>query len=130
MTSVVQSSLIPEKIVFHVITDKNTYAGMHSWFALNPLYPVVIEVKGIHQFDWLTRENVPVLEAVENHHGIRNYYHGNHIAGANLSDTTPRMYASKLQARSPKYILLLNHLLIYLPDVSILYFCCGVRYMH
>nr|GMC57031.1 probable galacturonosyltransferase 13 isoform X2 [Ipomoea batatas]GMC62202.1 probable galacturonosyltransferase 13 isoform X2 [Ipomoea batatas] len=116
VNSAVQSSLKPEKIVFHVITDKKTYAGMHSWFALNPVSPAIVEVKSVHQFDWLTRENVPVLEAVETHNGIRNYYHGNHVAGANLSDTTPRSFASKLQARSPKYISLLNHLRIYLPE--------------
>ncbi|CAN1163027.1 Probable galacturonosyltransferase 13 [Linum perenne] len=117
VTSTVMSSKNPEKIVFHVITDKKTYAGMHSWFALNPVSPAIIEVKGVHQFDWLTRENVPVLEAVENHNSIRNYYHGNHVAGANLSETTPRMFASKLQARSPKYISLLNHLRIYIPEL-------------
>lgn len=117
VASTVQSSLKPEKVVFHVITDKKTYAGMHSWFALNPVSPAIVEVKGVHQFDWLTRENVPVLEAVENQNGIRNYYHGNHVAGANLSDTTPRTFASKLQARSPKYISLLNHLRIYLPEL-------------
>ncbi|KAL7100987.1 hypothetical protein ACP275_08G028800 [Erythranthe tilingii] len=117
VASAVQSSANPAKIVFHVITDKKTYAGMHSWFALNPVPPAIVEVKGVHQFDWLTRENVPVLEAVEKHFGIRNYYHGNHIAGANLSDTTPRTFASKLQARSPKYISLLNHLRIYLPEL-------------
>ncbi|GFY84877.1 galacturonosyltransferase 14 [Actinidia rufa] len=105
------------KWVFHVITDKKTYAGMHSWFALNPLSPAIVEVKGVHQFDWLTRENVPVLEAVENHYGIRKYYHGNHIAGANLNEITPRIFASKLQARSPKYISVLNHLRIYLPEL-------------
>lgn len=117
VTSMVQSFLRPDKIIFHVITDKKTYAGMHSWFALNPLSPAIVEVKGVHQFDWLTRENVPVLEAVENQHGIRNYYHGNHVVGANLSETTPRNFASKLQARSPKYISLLNHLRIYLPEL-------------
>ncbi|MFS8011161.1 putative polygalacturonate 4-alpha-galacturonosyltransferase [Helianthus anomalus] len=94
VTSAIQSSLAPEKIVFHVITDKKTYAGMHSWFALNPISPAVIEVKGVHQFDWLTRDNVPVLQAVENPNGNRNYYHG-----------------------SPKYIPLLNHLRIYLPEL-------------
>ncbi|KAL8124657.1 hypothetical protein AgCh_012345 [Apium graveolens] len=118
VASAVKSSLKPEKIVFHVITDKKTYAGMHSWFALNPVFPAIVEVKGVHQFEWLTRENVPVLEAVESHFGIRNYYHGNHVAGANLSETTPRTFASKLQARSPKYISLLNHLRIYLPEVT------------
>ncbi|XP_055827452.1 probable galacturonosyltransferase 13 isoform X1 [Solanum dulcamara] len=118
VNSAVQSSLRPEKIVFHVITDKKTYAGMHSWFALNPASPAIVEVRGIHQFDWLTRENIPVLEAVEGHYGIRKYYHGNHVTGANLSDTTtPRSFASKLQARSPKYISLLNHIRIYLPEL-------------
>ncbi|KAF3679250.1 putative galacturonosyltransferase 13 [Capsicum annuum] len=117
VNSAVQSSLKPEKIVFHVITDKKTYAGMHSWFALNPVSPAIVEVRGIHQFDWLTRENIPVLEAVEGHYGIRKYYHGNYVVGANLSDTTPRSFASKLQARSPKYISLLNHIRIYLPEL-------------
>ncbi|XP_039069332.1 probable galacturonosyltransferase 14 [Hibiscus syriacus] len=117
VSSVVQSSVEPEKVVFHVITDKKTYAGMHAWFALNPVAPVIVEVKGVHQFDWLTRENVPVLEAVESHDVVRNYYHGNHIVGANLSDTSPQTFASKLQARSPKYISLLNHLRIYLPEL-------------
>lgn len=121
VNSAVQSFLRPEKTVFHVITDKKTYAGMHSWFALNPVSPAIVEVRGIHQFDWLTRENIPVLEAVEGHYGIRKYYHGNHVTGANLSDTTtPRSFASKLQARSPKYISLLNHIRIYLPEVALI----------
>ncbi|XP_047317949.1 probable galacturonosyltransferase 13 isoform X2 [Impatiens glandulifera] len=117
VTSIIQASQHPGKIVIHVITDKKTYAAMHTWFALNLVSPAILEVKGVHQFDWLTRENVPVLEAVENHHAIRNYYHGNHVAGANLSEITPKTFASRLQARSPKYISLLNHLRIYLPEL-------------
>ena len=118
VNSAVQSSLSPGKIVFHVITDKKTYAGMHSWFALNPVYPATVEVKGTHHFDYLTRDNVPVLEAVENQEGIRNYYHGNHnIVGTNHTNTTPRAFASKLLVRSPKYISLLNHLRMYIPQV-------------
>jgi len=45
VSSAVQSSSKPEKIVFHVITDKKTYAGMHSWFALNSVAPAIVEVK-------------------------------------------------------------------------------------
>ncbi|PKA49755.1 putative galacturonosyltransferase 14 [Apostasia shenzhenica] len=116
VTSTVRSSSRPGKIVFHVITDKKTYPAMHSWFALYPPSPGIIEVKGVHQFDWLTRENVPVLEAIESHHGVRNHYHGNHVKGSNVTDN-PRVFASKLQARSPKYISLLNHLRIYLPEL-------------
>lgn len=116
VSSTVRAASNPAKVVFHVITDKKTYPGMHSWFALNPLSPAIIEVKGVHQFDWLTRENVPVLEAIESHRGVRDHYHGNHIKGANVTDN-PRVFASKLQARSPKYISLLNHLRIYLPEL-------------
>ncbi|CAN6470096.1 unnamed protein product [Victoria cruziana] len=116
VSSTVKASAKPEKIVFHLITDKKTYAAMHSWFALNPLSAAIIEVKGTHQFDWLTRENIPVLEAMESHQGIRKYYHGSHTAATNLSDN-PRLLSSKLQARSPKYILMLNHLRIYLPEL-------------
>ncbi|XP_039011245.1 probable galacturonosyltransferase 14 [Hibiscus syriacus] len=68
ITSAIESSLQPDKIVFHIIiTDKKTYASMHSWFALNPVSPAIVKVKGVHQFDWLTREIVPLLEDVENH---------------------------------------------------------------
>uniref|UniRef100_A0A6N2MFY3 Hexosyltransferase n=1 Tax=Salix viminalis TaxID=40686 RepID=A0A6N2MFY3_SALVM len=129
VTSTIQSSLKPDNIVFHIITDKKTYAGMHSWFALNPVSPAIVEVKGVHQFDWLTRENVPVLEAVENHNTIRNYYHGNHIAGTNLSDTTPRRFASKLQARSPNINLLRTNVslvqLLRFARVFAILFCAG-----
>ena len=116
VSSTIRSSSVPEKVVFHVITDKKTYPGMHSWFALNSISPAIVEVKGVHQFDWLTRENVPVLEAIENHRGVRNHYHGDHGTVSSASDN-PRVLASKLQARSPKYISLLNHLRIYLPEV-------------
>ncbi|KAL0903622.1 hypothetical protein M5K25_028015 [Dendrobium thyrsiflorum] len=114
--STVRSSLNPQMIVFHVITDKKTYPGMHSWFALNPVSPAIVEVKSVNQFEWLTKENVPVLQAIESHHGVRNHYHGNPVSGIQASDN-PRVFASNLQARSPKYISLLNHLRIYLPEL-------------
>lgn len=116
VNSAVRASSMPEKIVFHLITDKKTYPAMHSWFSLYPPFPAIVEVKGVHQFDWLTRENVPVLEAIETHHAVRNHYLGNHVKGTNATDD-PRIFASKLQARSPKYISLLNHLRIYLPEL-------------
>ncbi|XP_057871484.1 probable galacturonosyltransferase 13 isoform X1 [Cryptomeria japonica] len=116
VSSVVKNCAKPEKIVFHVITDRKTYAAMHAWFALHPLPPATVEVKGVHQFDWLTKDNVPVLEAMETHFEIRRYYHGDHAIGANLNDS-PNVLAAKLQARSPKYISIMNHLRIYLPEL-------------
>jgi galacturonosyltransferase 12/13/14/15 len=106
-------------MVFHIITDKKTYPRMHSWFALNPVSPAIIEVKSVHH-GWLTRENVPVLEAMENYHFVRSHYHGNRASLISGGDN-PRSIASKLQARSPMYISLLNHLRIFLPEV--LNFC-------
>ncbi|KAE8805168.1 putative galacturonosyltransferase 13 [Hordeum vulgare] len=114
--STVRSALKPERIVFHVITDKKTYPAMHSWFALNPLYPAIIEVKGVHQFEWLTKENGPVLEAIEIQHIARSRYHGNHLARTTAGDS-PRVFAAKLQAGSPTYTSVLNHIRIYLPEV-------------
>lgn len=116
VNSVVRSSMKSDMIIFHVITDKMTYPAMHSWFALHSISPAIIEVKGVHQFSCLTTENVPVVEAIERHHHVRNHYHRNHGTGTNISDN-PRAFASKLQVRSPKYISLLNHLRIYLPEV-------------
>ncbi|XP_031492521.1 probable galacturonosyltransferase 14 [Nymphaea colorata] len=116
VSSTIRASQKPEKIVFHLITDKKTYAAMHSWFALNPLPPAIIEVKGTHQIDWLSKDNIPVLEAVERHHGIREYYHGRHTVETNLGDN-PRVVSAKLRSRSPKYVLMLNHLRIYLPEL-------------
>ncbi|KAH7277609.1 hypothetical protein KP509_39G059100 [Ceratopteris richardii] len=116
VSSTVKNAKEPWKIVFHVITDRKTYAAMHAWFALYPLSPAIIEVKGVHQFSWLTKDHVPVLEALETHNNILWYYHGDLGVGTNLSDS-PRLLASKLQARSPKYISILNHLRIYLPEL-------------
>lgn len=97
---------------------------MHAWFALNPLPPAIVEVKGVHQFEWLTRDNVPVLEAMESSEDIKYYYHGDHAAGTNISQYSPTILAAYLQARSPKYISIMNHLRIYLPDVSFFTLTC------
>ncbi|CAI9276935.1 unnamed protein product [Lactuca saligna] len=121
VNSAIQSSASPEKMVFHVITDKKTYAGMHSWFALNSPSPAIVEVKGVHQFDFLTRDNVPVVQALEDLDGVRDYYYnGNYVSREVFRGSfgiSPRVFASKLQARSPKYISVLNHLRIYLPEL-------------
>ncbi|KAG0584721.1 hypothetical protein KC19_3G230300 [Ceratodon purpureus] len=117
VSSTIRNAAEPEKIVFHVITDKKTHAAMHAWFALNPQAPAIVEVKGVHQFEWLTRDNVPVLEAMESSQDIKYYYHGDHAAGTNISQYSPTILAAYLQARSPKYISIMNHLRIYLPDL-------------
>jgi hypothetical protein len=118
VASTVKNSADPQKIVFHVVTDQKTYAAMSSWFSLHSLSPAIVEVKGVHQFDWLTKDRVPVLEVLESSADIVRYYHGDHSTGTDLTDS-PTILAAKLQARSPKYISIMNHLRIYLPYVRL-----------
>ncbi|KAJ3674288.1 hypothetical protein LUZ60_004904 [Juncus effusus] len=117
--SLVKASRNPRKVVLHVITDKKTYPGMHSWFALNDLGNMIVEVKGVNQFDWLTRENVPVVEAMENQRDVRTRYysHESYQDKDKDKEESVRAFSSKLQARSPKYVSLLNHIRIYLPEL-------------
>lgn len=116
VSSTIRNANEPWKVVFHVITDRKTYAAMHSWFALYPVPLAIVEVKGVHQFAWLTKDHFAILDALESHNNILQYYHGDHATGANLMDS-PRILASKLQARSTTYISILNHLRIYLPEL-------------
>lgn len=109
VSSAVRNSAKPENIVFHVITDKKTYAPMHAWFSLNPLPPAIIEVKGLHQFNWIMKDTVPVLDAMKKDHEIRRHYDTN--------ETNPTFMAAKLQAQSPKYFSIMNHIRIYLPEL-------------
>jgi hypothetical protein len=59
------------------------------------------------------------LTAMETSQDMKRYYHGDHTAGTNISQYSPTILAAYLQARSPKYISILNHLRIYLPEVCL-----------
>uniref|UniRef100_A0A1D1YYC0 Hexosyltransferase n=1 Tax=Anthurium amnicola TaxID=1678845 RepID=A0A1D1YYC0_9ARAE len=106
-SSTVKSSTNPKNIVFHVVTDKKTYASMHSWFALNPVFPAVVEVKGLHQFDWPNHVTTNILETVEVHK--KTWEHSYH----SISD---KKY-ERLEALGPSSQSLLNYLKIHLPDL-------------
>ncbi|XP_072987617.1 probable galacturonosyltransferase 12 [Typha latifolia] len=115
--SLVANSLSPESVVLHVVTDRKTYATMHAWFALHPLRPAVVEVKGLHQFDWFARGRVPVMEAMEKDREARSQFRGGSaVIVANVSEK-PVVVAAKLQALSPKYQSVMNHIRIHLPEL-------------
>ncbi|XP_031499423.1 probable galacturonosyltransferase 12 [Nymphaea colorata] len=116
-SSLVDNSLMPEKVVFHVITDRKTYAPMQAWFSLHSLAPAVIEVKSLHHFDWFTKGKVPVLEAMERDQKIRYHYRGGSSAIVANRSERPYIVASRLQALSPKYNSVMNHIRIYLPQL-------------
>ncbi|KAK8497808.1 hypothetical protein V6N13_076488 [Hibiscus sabdariffa] len=63
ISSTVEKAANPEKLVFHIVTDKKTYSPMHAWFAINSLKSAVVEVKGLHQYDW-SQELFPDLNKI------------------------------------------------------------------
>ncbi|VFQ91813.1 unnamed protein product [Cuscuta campestris] len=124
--SLVGNSLRPHRVVLHVITDRKTYSAMHAWFSLHPLRPAIIEVKGLHHFDWLTKGKVPILEAMEKDEKARSGFRGgssaimadhNNNDNKNNKAERPKVVAAKLQALSPKYHSPMNHIRIYLPQL-------------
>ncbi|XP_051124892.1 probable galacturonosyltransferase 12 [Andrographis paniculata] len=115
--SLVRNSLHPERVVLHIITEKKTYYPMQAWFSLHPLTPAIIEVKALHHFDWFTRGKVPVLEAMEKDQKVRSQFRGGSSAIVENNVEKPYVIAAKLQALSPKYNSLMNHIRIYLPEL-------------
>ncbi|KAI4322828.1 hypothetical protein L6164_022484 [Bauhinia variegata] len=116
-TSLVRNSLQPQKVVLHIITDRKTYHPMQAWFSLHPLTPAIIEVKALHHFDWLSKGKVPVLEAMEKDQQVRSQFRGGSSAIITTNTDKPVVIASKLQALSPKYTSVMNHIRIHLPEL-------------
>lgn len=114
ISSAVESSTNPEKLVFHVITDKKTYTAMHAWFAVNDISSAVVEVKGLHQYDWSHAVNIGVKEMFEIHRLIWNHEYVN----LKMEDFEYHQECEmNLKVLSPSFISLLNHLRIYMPEV-------------
>ncbi|XP_027341076.1 probable galacturonosyltransferase 12 [Abrus precatorius] len=116
-TSLVRNCLRPQKVVLHIITDRKTYYPMQAWFSLHSLSPAIIEVKALHHFDWLTKGKVPVLEAMEKDQKVRSQFRGGSSAIVANTTEKPNVIAAKLQALSPKYNSVMNHIRIHLPEL-------------
>ncbi|XP_065851886.1 probable galacturonosyltransferase 15 [Euphorbia lathyris] len=114
ISSTVQSSANPEKLVFHIITDKKTYTPMHAWFATNPIKSAVVEIKGLNQYDWSEEVNIGVKEMLEFHRLIWNNYYSN-MKKEDFSQMG--VHRRNLEALRPSYLSLLNHLRIYIPEL-------------
>ncbi|XP_020234726.1 probable galacturonosyltransferase 15 isoform X2 [Cajanus cajan] len=112
VTSTVQSSINPEKLVFHIVTDKKTYAPMHAWFATNTVKSAVVEVRGLHQYDWSEEVNAGVKEMLETNHLIWKQYY---------NKEKDRYYTQEhsryLEALRPSSLSLMNQLRIYMPEL-------------
>ncbi|KAK7324649.1 hypothetical protein VNO77_28378 [Canavalia gladiata] len=116
-TSLVRNCLRPQKVVLHIITDRKTYYPMQAWFSLHSLSPAIIEVKALHHFDWFTKGKVPVLEAMEKDQKVRSQFRGGSSAIVANATEKPNVIAAKLQALSPKYNSVMNHIRIHLPEL-------------
>ncbi|KVI10350.1 Glycosyl transferase, family 8 [Cynara cardunculus var. scolymus] len=116
-TSLVYNALRPQMVVIHIITDRKTYSPMQAWFSLHPLAPAVIDLKALHHFDWFANGKVPVLEAMEKDQRVRAGFRGGSSAIVANNTEKPNVIAAKLQAMSPKYNSLMNHVRIYLPQM-------------
>ncbi|KAK3042439.1 hypothetical protein RJ639_000163 [Escallonia herrerae] len=114
ISSTIKSSFRPEKMVFHVVTDKKTYTPMHAWFALNPIKSAAMEVKGLHQYDWSHKVNLGVKEMLEIHHLIWSHkYHD--LKEEDFEYVTG--HERKLEILSPSCTSLMNHLRMYIPEL-------------
>ncbi|KAK4804418.1 hypothetical protein SAY86_004235 [Trapa natans] len=115
--SLVRNSLRPHMVVLHIITDKKTYSPMQAWFSLHPLGQAIVEVKALHHFDWFARGKVPVLQAMEKDQLKRSQFRGGSSAIVKNNTEKPHIIAAKLQALSPKYNSMMNHIRIHLPEL-------------
>lgn len=117
ISSAVKNSANPEKLVFHIVTDKKTYTPMHAWFAVSPIRSAVVEVKGLHQYDWSHKVNVGVSEMLRIHRLIWNHSYNNfQEEDFEFEEGNGR----NLAVLSPSCLSLMNHLRIYLPEVILL----------
>ncbi|XP_065017523.1 probable galacturonosyltransferase 15 [Musa acuminata AAA Group] len=108
VSSTMTSAADPEKVVFHIITDKKTYTSMHAWFAIHPVFPAILEVRGLHQFDFPPDVNAVIMDTVEELHrssSAYRYYRG--------ADEDSR----RLLALKPSTFSLLNYMRIHLPEL-------------
>lgn len=113
VSSAIKSSSDPEKLVFHIVTDKKTYTPMHAWFAVHPVEYAVVEVKGLHQYDWSQEVNMGVKDMIDINQIIWRHYYNN-LKEEDLEEASQQ----SLEALSPSNLSVLNYLRIYIPEVS------------
>ncbi|XP_020099240.1 probable galacturonosyltransferase 15 isoform X2 [Ananas comosus] len=108
VSSTLKSSANPSKIVFHIVTDKKTYNSMHAWFALHPTFPGILEVKGLHQFDWPPRVNALIMRTVDEIHKSSFNF--------DVYNGIDKEYR-RLEALKPSTLSILNYMKIHLPQL-------------
>jgi hypothetical protein len=86
---------------------------MHSWFALHPVSPAVVEVRGLHQFDWRDGDAVTsVMRTIDEVQRSSLDYH-------QLYDEAAEREFRRIEASKPSMFSPLNYLKIHLPEVNL-----------
>uniref|UniRef100_A0A2P2J8P9 Hexosyltransferase n=1 Tax=Rhizophora mucronata TaxID=61149 RepID=A0A2P2J8P9_RHIMU len=114
VSSAVQNTVQPERMVFHIVTDKKTYTPMHAWFAINPIESAIVEVRGLHQYDWSEEVNIGVQDILQIQRLIRSHNY-NKLEQDNFQHVGEQKRS--LEALRPSVLSLLNHLRMYIPEV-------------
>ncbi|XP_020210267.1 probable galacturonosyltransferase 15 isoform X1 [Cajanus cajan] len=114
VTSTVENSANPGRLVFHVVTDKKTYTPMHTWFAINSIDSAVVEVRGLHHYDWSKEMNAVVQEMLETNDLIWKHYYNSYKEKELDHIKDHNRY---LEALRPSSLSLLNHLRVYIPEL-------------
>ncbi|KAI4308073.1 hypothetical protein L6164_031186 [Bauhinia variegata] len=114
VSSTIENSANPEKLVFHIVTDKKTFTPMHAWFATSSIKSVVVEVRGLHQYDWSEDVNAGVKEMLEINHLIYKHF-SNNFKGKELEHSGD--HSRYLEALRPSRLSLMNHLRIYIHEL-------------
>ncbi|KAI4385069.1 hypothetical protein MLD38_003133 [Melastoma candidum] len=112
ISSACKTAANPESFVFHIITDKKTYTAMHTWFAINPVEPAVIEVKGLHQYDWPEEVNNKVKEVIDFHRQLWSQFYGT-LKEKEMEEAGDM----NIMTLSPSYSSVLNQLRIFIPEL-------------
>lgn len=115
ISSTITNSIYPGKLVFHVVTDKKTYTPMHAWFATNSIESAVVEVKGLHQFDWSYEVNKGVKKMLEIQRSIWSHYYDKFRQTE--FELEGGSYERYMEALWPSCLSLMNNLRIYIPEL-------------
>ncbi|XP_020591156.1 probable galacturonosyltransferase 11 [Phalaenopsis equestris] len=110
-TSVVVNSTIsnadhPRLLVFHIVTDGINYQSMAALFLNNDYKGCSFEIQSVEEFDWLNASYSPLLKQLSVPES-QSYYFGG------LADFPEE----ETKFRNPKFVLLLNHLRFYIPEI-------------
>ncbi|XP_038979795.1 probable galacturonosyltransferase 3 isoform X2 [Phoenix dactylifera] len=108
VNSTISHVKVPEKHVFHVVTDRLHFAAMKMWFIAHPPLDAAIHVENIDEFKWLNSSYFPVLHQINSENLKQYYFAGDH----------PSTVRNKnLKYKNPKYLSMLNHLRFYMPEI-------------